>query len=640
MAERDFVVVGLGASAGGIQAVRTFFERVPKDSGLAYVVILHLSPEHESHLAEVLQTSASIPVVQVSERVRVEPNRVYVIPPNQRLSMGDGHLALSDVGGAGERRAPVDFFFRTLGDSQGAHAACVILSGTGANGSMGLKRVKERGGLCLAQDPSEAQHDDMPRAAMATGLVDHVVRAADMPAILMAFSRAVESLPAVDDPAARTAPDEHALREIFREVRRRTGHEFSNYKRSTVIRRIARRIAVHQLSDVPAYARYLFERPDETRALLKDLLISVTHFFRDPEAFAALEQLVVPRLFEGRSEEDQIRVWVPGCATGEEAYSIAVLLAERAADLPRPLLVQVFATDIDEEAMTAAREGVYTLNDAADVPPERLRRFFVAEGQGYVVRKELREMILFAHHNILRDPPFAHLDLVSCRNLLIYLNPSAQERLLDVVHFALRPGGYLFLGTAESIEGRAELFVPVDREAHLFQSRGVPARIPIPLPGLTVGGHSEPPAAGPRAGQPISRERLSFGELHYRLLEQYAPPSILVNEAYDIVHLSEHAGRYLYHAGGEPSRNLVTAVRPDLRLELRTALYQAAQQRVPVQARGVRCQIGDRTEVIDLVVRPVLRPDDPARGYFVVLFVDSTVVEVAAPAAVVGANRS
>ena len=624
MPSKDLVIAGIGASAGGIQAARRFFQHVAPDSGLAYVVILHLSPEHESRLAEVLQSAASIPVIQVREQVEVAPNHVYVIPPNQSLSMQDGHLALSPITRIEERRAPVDIFFRTLAESVGSRAACVVLSGTGANGSMGMKRVKEQGGLCLVQEPNEAEHPEMPRNSIATGLVDHVLPAAELPGALLAYRTTLENITLPDEGASRLEPSEQALREIFKQIRSRTGHDFSNYKRSTILRRIARRMGVQQMSDVHAYARQLQERPQEARALLKDLLISVTNFFRDAEAFGMLERQVIPKLFDGKSEEDYVRVWIPGCATGEEAYSIAMLLAEQSTERFGAPLLQVFATDIDEDAIAAAREGLYTLNDAADVSPERLRRFFIQEGNGYRVRKELREMILFAQHNVLRDPPFAHLDLVSCRNLLIYLNRTAQQRLLEVLHFALRPGGHLFLGVSESVESGGDLFVSVDRESHLFQSRPVPPRLPIPLPELAAQHRDDSPGTAVRAVAQPARDRLSFGDLHLRMLERYAAPSIVVNEAYDVVHLSEHGGQFLHQPGGEPSPNILNAIRPELRLDLRTALYQAAQQRSDVEARGLSIRLDGRESVINLCVRPALREDDPARGFFLVLFEEAT----------------
>ena len=615
----DFLIVGIGASAGGIQAIKRFFEQVPPDSGIAFVVVLHLSPEHESRLAEVLQVSARIPVNQVQERIRVEPNHVYVIPPDQSLSMDEGHLVLSDVTRFEERRAPVDIFFRTLADSHGSKAVCVVLSGTGANGSMGMKRVKEQGGICLVQDPDEAEYSDMPRNSIATALVDHVLPVAEMPAWILAYRDSLGNVQLPQQPAGHASSHESALREILSQLRTRTGHDFTNYKRPAVLRRVGRRMSLQQISGIREYARFVREHSEELQGLLKDLLISVTHFFRDREAFEALERLVIPRLFVGKGENDQVRVWIAGCATGEEAYSIGMLLIEHASTLTVPLpTIQVFATDIDAAAIAIARQGLYTLNDAADVSPERLRRFFARDGESYRVRQELRGMILFADHNVIKDPPFSHLGLASCRNLLIYLNRSAQRRVLEVMHFALNPGACLFLGSSESIEGSGDLFVSLDKDAHLFDSREVDVR-------FVMGDVSPADRAGPRGSryqitEETARARLSAGDLHQRMLEQYAPPSIIVNEQHDIVHLSDRAGRYLQYAGGDPSHDLIKAVRPELRIELRTALYQAAQQRTNVETSGLVLRIDDRSVALKISVRPVLREDDTARGFFLVLF--------------------
>jgi two-component system CheB/CheR fusion protein len=622
-ADEDFLVVGLGASAGGIKAFKEFFANVPPDSGMAYVVILHLSPDHESHLAEVLQVATEMPVTQVMGAVRIEPNHVYVIPPNQSLAIDDGHLAVSDIKRIEERRAPVDIFFRTLAESKNSRAVCVILSGTGADGSMGMKRVKEHGGVCIVQEPTEAEYEDMPRNSIATGLVDFVLPIAEIPRKIIAYR---ERLRSARDPVSLDNPEtvEQALRDIFTHLRVRTGHDFTNYKRATVLRRIERRINVNELHDMQDYARFMRKHPEEAQALLKDLLISVTNFFRDCESFEALERGFIRRLFEGKDATQQVRVWVAGCATGEEAYTMGMLLLECAEGLTNAPAVQVFATDIDERAIAHAREGFYALNDAADVSPERLRRFFIKEADGYRVRRELREVVLFAHHNLIKDPPFSHLDMVSCRNLLIYLNRAAQERVMQVFHFALNPGGFLFLGTSESVDGSTELFLAVDKDAHVYQSRPLTVRLPIPIPDqFSVAQRTEFRRESP---MPDSRllERLSYAELHQRLVEQYMPPSVVVNEEYEVVHLSESAGRYMQVTGGEPSHSLLKMVRPELRVELRVALYQAVQNRSSVEARGVAVPLDDRTQLVNLLVRPVFGESDPARGFILVVFEDAS----------------
>ena len=614
----NFLIAGIGGSAGSIPAFRNFFRNVPADSGMAYVVILHLSPEHESHLAEVLQTSASIPVTQVVDSVHVVPNHVYVIPPNRSLAMHDGMLVASAVTSFEERRAPIDIFFRTLADNHDSRAVCVVLSGSGSDGSMGLRRVKEYNGLVLVQDPDEAEFDEMPRSSIATGLVDFVLPTGEMPDRIVRYRDGIRATPL---PLAAPAEDEErALTEIFTLLRVRTAHDFTNYKRPTVLRRLQRRLVVHELTKLSDYVEVLRGMSGEAEALLRELLISVTNFFRDPPVWKKVEETVIPALFRGKTSEDHVRVWVAGCATGEEAYSMAMLLAEAAGSMAAPPEVQVFATDLDEDAIAKARTGSYSNVEIADVPPDRLRRYFQKEQpDSYRVRRELREMVLFAPHNLIKDPPFSHLGFVSCRNVLIYFNRTAQDRTMEVLHFALEPGGYLLLGSAETAEG-SSLFATVDKEHHLFQSRGVPRVLALRPPSLLSGVERRDPAAATDARVTDPRGRLGPIELHQRLLEEYGPPSLIIDETNSIVHLSERAGRYIQMGAGEASLNLLQLARPELRIPLRTALFQAAQKRSTVSIRGIAVRTGEGDAVIDLIVRPALREGETPRGYFLVLF--------------------
>ncbi|HXI27421.1 MAG TPA: CheR family methyltransferase [Vicinamibacterales bacterium] len=621
------LVVGIGASAGGIKALKEFFSRVPEDAGVAYVVILHLSPDHDSKLAEVLQTAARLPVSQVKTTTAIAPDHIYVVPPNKSLEIADGTLMVSEITRPEQRRSPVDVFFRALADSYGSRSVCIVLSGTGPNGSAGLKRVKEYGGLVIVQSPTEAEHGDMPRNAIATGLVDLVLPVEEMPSKIAGYVdqiRREQTEPATtDDSESDAEGDPEAMRELLTVLRVRTGHDFSNYKRATLHRRIERRMTLRSVATLPQYARLMRQSPDEAVLLMKELLISVTNFFRDPSAWAAIEQRIVPRLFTNKAATDQVRVWVPGCATGEEAYSIAILLAEYGAIALDQPTVQVFATDLDERAIAVARDGIYSEADIADVSDERLQRFFHRANHGYRIRRELREMVLFAHHNLLKDPPFSHLDLISCRNLLIYLNRSIQERLIETFHFALRPGGYLFLGTSESPDGAADLFLRIDATAHVYETRTVTSRLAIPVTerSITV------PSLPTRLAEPRGAEKISPADLHQRLLEQYAPPSVVVTENHTVIHMSDRAGRYMHLRGGEPSRDLLTLVRPELRPDLRTALHQAMTARAAVEVRNVLVALDDGHHRIDVAVRPVLRDGDPARGFFVVLFSEGAVAD-------------
>jgi two-component system CheB/CheR fusion protein len=480
-----------------------------------------------------------------------------------------------------------------------------------------MKRVKEHGGLTMAQSPQEAEYQDMPANAIATGLVDLVLPVAEMPRRLADYEERLRR-DVVGLAPVTPGEEAEALHEVVTLLRLRTGQDFSNYKLATVRRRIERRIGVRGLQSLAEYARLIRDQPDEAIALMRELLISVTNFFREPAAFARLEERVVPRLFESKTNMDQLRVWCAGCATGEEAYSIAMLFFEHAATRPDPPMVQIFATDLDEQAITIGREGLYTEAEVADVTPERLRRFFQQETGGYRVRRELREMVLFAHHNAIKDPPFAHLDLIACRNLLIYLNRSVQERLIETFHFALRPGGYLFLGAAETPDSGAALFAAIDKEAHIYESRSATTtRLPLPLSERPI--HTISASTLPRPEARVS-ERIPPGELHLRLLEQFAPPSVIVTDDHTVVHMSDRVGRFMAIPGGEPSRDVLRMVHPDLRPDLRNALHRAMHQRRVMEVDGAHLPGRDGDILVKITVRPVLRDGSPASGYFIILF--------------------
>jgi two-component system, chemotaxis family, CheB/CheR fusion protein len=632
------MLVGLGASAGGLEPLKQFFEMMPPDTGLAFVVIIHLSPEHASSLAELLQNRTRMPVRQVTEPVRVEPNRVYVIPPDKNLVMMDGHIALTGREGEAAKQVPVDLFFRTLAETYKHRAFAAVLSGAGTDGSVGVRSVKEAGGVCIAQDPREAEYEGMPRSAIESGAVDFVLPVADIPGKIVSLKRNAESiqLPAPEE-GARNDLHEGELRELLALLRARTRHDFSSYKRATLLRRVERRLQVTESPDIAAYLGHVRRHPEELQGLLRDLLISVTNFFRDPETFGVMASQVMPRLLNSKGPGDQVRVWVPGCATGEEAFSLAMLLAEQSDLRAHAPAVQVFATDIDERAIATARASVYPDTIAADVSPERLKRFFMREGEYYRVRREIREMVLFAPHNVLRDPPFSKLDLVSCRNLLIYLNRQIQDRVLEIFNFALRADGYLLLGSSETADGVPALFAPTSKKHRIYQRVRAPGAQMF-APALPVTGHR---AAQARPHAPLTPlpDNFTFGELHFRLLEAYAPPSVLVTADYEIVHLSEHAGRYLRFAGGEPTRNLLRSVHPDLRLELRTLLLGAAQAGEPRAGSAAVKFDGGGEHVVTLDVRPV-SPPHSTPGFMLVLFKEAEEPAPRRAAEVVAAARA
>lgn len=552
-----FPVVGIGASAGAVETLKVFFENMPSNPGMAFVVVVHLSPKHESVLDRILQTCTSMPVVQVTKHTSIEADHVYVIPPAARLEMNDSYLRVQHAVRAQGDPVAIDEFFRTLADVHKTRAVGIVLTGGGSDGSVGLSRIKEQGGITLAQDPDDAMHDTMPRSAIATGAVDIVLPVSAIPARLLAIAKNMGRIhipPPADlqrdagerpDEGHETANDRAALRDILAMLRARTGHDFKHYKKATVLRRIERRMQVTGLPDMPAYAAMLHEKPDETPKLLSDMLIGVTQFFRDRESFEILEQRIVGNLFGGDNgpAPTHVRTWVAGCSSGEEAYSVAMLLCAAADARNAAPKIQVFATDIDEFSLVIGRAGVYPGAIETDVPAARLQQFFTREGSNYRVRKELRERVLFAPHNVLRDPPFSKLDLVSCRNLLIYLDREVQADVLRMFHFALKPGGYLFLGSSESADACENLFAVVDKRHRIYQAKNTASQHrPVPL--LPIAGTDKLPQASVPV-HAVRGNRTSFADIHRQALEHYAPPSVIVDRDSNIVHMSERAGRFL-----------------------------------------------------------------------------------------------
>jgi two-component system, chemotaxis family, CheB/CheR fusion protein len=616
-------VVGIGASAGGLTALRTFFSNVPEESGLAYVVVVHLSPEHPSHFAEVLQPHVKVPVRQVTENTPLQPDCVYVIPPNRNLSAIDTHLRLSKLEEHRGDRAPIDHFLRTLAATHDGHSVGVILSGTGSDGALGIKAIKGNGGLTVVQDPREAEYDGMPQNAIATGLVDLVLPIAQIPSAVQRFAHT--------KPRVRVADEEDLEREqrqllqkVFAQLRARTGRDFGSYKRSTILRRIQRRMQMRQVEELPDYLELLRREPDEVRALADDLLITVTNFFRDREVFQALETEVIPRLFDGKGAEDTVRVWSVGCATGEEAYTLAILLQEEAARREVCPRLQVFASDLHERSLELAREGFYPGDIELDVTEKRLQRFFHREDGGYRVRKAVRELIVFAPHNLLGDPPFSRLDLIACRNVLIYLQRDAQKDVMELFHYALKPEGYLVLGTSETLEG-SDLF-RVEHKGHCFYRRRTGS---APEPRLPVFPRGRPTTPG-RLAPPDRAPEPPQGALHQRMVERYAPPSILVSPDDRVAHVSEHAGRYLVQPGGEATLNVFKLAREELRLELRGGLQSARQRGESRRSPPVTVRIEGEPRIVTLDVMPALEREE--QGYVLIIFTEQDPAGSSAPA--------
>ncbi|MBV9569812.1 MAG: PAS domain-containing protein [Alphaproteobacteria bacterium] len=613
-AQPQTIIVGIGASAGGVKALSNFVEALPERVGAAFVVIAHLDPESRSELAQILASRTKLPVNQVTGTSALKADCVYVIPPDRQLRISDEEISAIPFEEPRGRRMPIDFFFRSLAEQHGDGFA-VILTGAGSDGAVGVKAIKEHGGIILVQDPEEAEYPSMPRAAIATEAADVVLpirQLATRLVELVATKRQNLSL-------AKPAGEDDALRRILAHLRVRTGHDFTHYKRSTVLRRIARRMQVSRKETFDEYFAHLRESGDEAQLLLADLLISVTTFFRDAQAFDSLARNVVPNLFANKDSTGLIRVWVAGCATGEEAYSIAILLLEEAARQELRPEIQIFATDMDSRALNIAREGRYPAAIEADVSEERLRRFFHRDGDDYRVKRELRDLVLFANHSLLKDPPFSRIDLISCRNLLIYLNRDLQQQVLMTLNYALNRDGYLFLGTSESAEHPDHLFRSVDREARVYQTAGRSDKPPL-LPrllGMTPLGSRLPelPSAVPSG-------RVSRGQ-HREALEGSAPPSVLVDNNYRVLHLSENAGRYLSPPGGAFTADVTELVREEIRFDLRSALSRAFEHGEPTLSPALMVKFNGAAHRLYFQVKP-LPPDaaNQATGRALIFFIE------------------
>ena len=616
-----FPIVGIGASAGGLEALDQFLSHVPADCGLAFVIVVHLDPLHKGTMPELLQRSTAMKVEQVRDRVTVRPNQVYLIPPNRDLSFLHGVLHLFEPSPAHGLRLPIDFFFRSLAADLKERGIGVILSGMGSDGTLGLRAIKEAAGLTLVQDPAEAKFDGMPRSAIEAGLADIVAPAGELCAHLLAYLH--PTVPTLPGEPILLAEDHSGLEKVIILLRNHTGHDFSLYKKSTLYRRIERRIRLQQLDKIAQYVRYLQENPPERDLLFKELLIGVTSFFRDPSAWQHLRDEVFPALLARRPGGGPLRAWVAGCSTGEEAYSLGIVFREvlenSAPDQPYSL--QIFATDLDPDAIVTARLGFYPQNITADVAPERLRRFFVKEEDGgYRIGKEVREMVIFAEQNVIQDPPFTKMDLLICRNLLIYMTAELQRQLLALFHYSLNPGGVLFLGTAETVGGSSELFSTLDGKWRFFR-RETPSLGEAPMhfafPAARVLAEGPPDIALSPA--PVNLKAL----LDQVLLERVTPVSILATAKGEILFTTGRTGKYLEPVVGQASLNLFAMAREGLR-DILPSLCQQAQQLAgvtPAVQRGLRIRTNGSFQVVDLSIHE-LRDPEPLRGMLLLVFTE------------------
>jgi two-component system, chemotaxis family, CheB/CheR fusion protein len=627
-----FPIVGLGASAGGLAAFEEFFSGMPTDAptGMAFVLVQHLAPDHESRLVDLVARQTTMEVREVEDGVTVEPDHVYVIPPACTMALREGRLRLHTPKEPRGHRLPIDFFFRSLAEDQGERAMCIVLAGTGSDGTLGIREVKGHGGLVLAQDPETVEYGGMPRSAIATGMVDHVLTPAEMPARLLSYAGHDPGTPR-PGPGTMSSGDEESLGRIFNVVRSRTGRDFSHYKRNSIRRRIERRMAVQQLDSLEEYARYLEGTPEESEALFRDFLIGVTRFFRDPEAFAALAETGIPLVLEEKRGGSTIRVWVPGCSTGEEAYSIAILLREQMVAQKIHSKLQVFATDIDGRAIETARAGTYPASIAEDVSAERLKRFFIPVdgGTAYRIRKDIRDFLVFSEQDLITDPPFFRLDLISCRNVLIYMGADLQKKLMSLFHFALSPGGVLFLGSSETVGDHGDLFATVDRSSKVYRRKPDRPGARRKAPG-TVAVANRPRSPGPVRESTTGPVKDGAGPalrdlVERELLEHHAPVAALVDARGEILYLHGRMGRFLEPAPGEMGMNVLGMAREGLRQELTIALHHAVTGDEPVYRGDLRVQTNGHRVPVRLTVRPL--SSDPSDGsrtdlYLVVLDTD------------------
>ncbi len=633
-AKDDFPIIGIGASAGGFEAMEQFLAHVPDESGMAFVIVQHLDPTRKGLLPELLQRGTRMKVIQVKDRTRVRPDCVYVIPPNKNMSILHGILHLFEPSAERGHRLPVDFFLSSLALDQQQKAIGVILSGMASDGTLGLRDIKEKGGLAVAQEPSSAKFDSMPRSVIDAGLADIVAPAEELPGRIMAF---LERVPHVEVPAeALESRMRGALEKILILMRSRTGHDFSFYKKNTLYRRIERRMGIHQLDKIAAYVRFLNENPEELDLLFKELLIGVTGFFRDPDVWELLREKTLPALLADRPAR-LLRAWVAGCSTGEEAYTLAIVFREVVEKLKpeKNFKLQIFATDLDRDAIDKARQGVFSANISEDLTPEQLRRYFTKEEGGYRVRAEIREMVIFSPHSVIMDPPFTKLDILSCRNLLIYLAPEMQKKLFPLFHYSLHPGGILVLGNAETIGQFTGLFAPVKDKSRIYR-RLDSAVQPDPVEFPSTFAPSMPANSdASEARKPIHNLQTQAEQL---VLRRYAPPSVLVNESGNIIHIGGRTGRYLEPAAGKANLNVFAMAREGLRHELASAFQKALRQTGPVILRGLKIGTNGGCQHADVIVER-LEESEPLAGLVMIVFCDIA-PPVEAKRAVKGGKKS
>ena len=619
---QTFHMVGIGASAGGLEAFEAVFRNMPDNPDMAFVLVPHLDPDHASLLPQLVQRFTGMKVSQVEDGSKALPNNVHIVPPNRDLSIFNGTFQLMEPVGSRAVRLPIDHFFRSLAQDQKEKAICIVLSGMGTDGALGLRAIKENSGMVIAQAPETAKFDSMPRSAVETGLVDCVLPPERIGEHLAEYRKHSTHRASGPREVHKDGEMFDAVQKIYILLREQTGHDFSLYKPNTIWRRIERRMDVHRLDHASGYVRYLQENPREVETLFKELLIGVTRFFRDPESFQILKEKIFLEYLRAKPDNDPVRVWVPGCSTGEEAYSVAVIINECMETLGRRYNAQIFATDIDEDAIAIARQGAYPESISGDVNADRLKRFFSKEDNIYRVNKSVREMLVFALHDILKDPPFTKMDLICCRNLLIYLDSMVQKKLLPLFHYSLKPEGILFLGSSETIGGAVDLFSVSDRKWKIFTRRisTSAGRTTLEFPPMPPAGNA--PVIRRWTGCEPDIRRLAEGFL----IQSYAPPSVLINEKGDIQYIHGRTGKYLEPAPGEANFNILYMAREGLRGELSRAIRRAGAEKRDIVSKGLRVRSNGHLQSVDVYVKPVMERGAQA-GLLMVIFEDAGSVE-------------
>lgn len=614
ISDNSFYAVGIGASAGGLEALEGFFRNMPENSGMAFIVVSHLDPTRISIMPELLQKSTSMKLLQAKDGMLVKPNHVYVAPPNRDLGILHGTIQLIEPLEAHGFRHPIDFFFKSLSEDSGEKAVSIILSGMGSDGSTGLKAVKSELGMVMVQDPKTAKYDGMPVSAVSTGLADYILPVEEMPVQLIKYaSQKIKGV--LLDKAVTEGKFPNAFQKIFILLRTRTGHDFSLYKQNTIYRRVERRMVISQLDNLANYIRLLQENPEEIENLFKELLIGVTNFFRDPESFEKLK-ILLSEIVKSKPDNGQIRIWVPGCSTGEEAYSIAIILHECLDEIKKRLNIQIFATDIDNNGIEKARIGTY-YGIAQDLSTERLNRYFSVDGNLFHVRKEIREMVVFAPQSIIKDPPFTKLDLISCRNLLIYMDSALQKKIIPLFHYSLLPDGILFLGSSETISGFVDLFSIADNKWKIYKRRGSVL------------------SAQPFIEFPVSRtinktfettikktEVKNITQLAEKvILKYYAPNCVIINEKGEITFIHGKTGKYLELMNGEAKMNIFEMAREGLQQEIPALVRKASMQKKSLTVDGIKVKFNGHSQLINLTVMPIKEPE-AMNGSFLIIFED------------------